>query len=83
MRPNIDPAVEYVCTRVTKIDEGEWRKLRRLVSYLKKTVSNVRIIGANSVEGLFTSVDAVFAIHDDMKIQTGGTMLFRHGTVNC
>ena len=55
------------------------------MTYPKKPIDGVRIIGENSVEELFTWTDAEYSIeklftwmdaeytiHDDIKIQTGG-----------
>ena len=83
MRTNIDTTVAYLCMLVRKSGEGEWRKLIRLMNYLKKNVYDVSIIGENIVEEVFTWVDAEYAFHDDMKSQTEGTIPFGHGTVHC
>ena len=53
------------------------------MTYPKKPIDGVRIIGENSVEELFTWVVAAYAAHDDMKSQTGGIMSFGYGTVHC
>ena len=60
----------HLCTRVTKNDEDDWRKLIHLMNYLKKTIGKVRFTGENSTEELFTLVDAAYAVHDNMKSQT-------------
>ena len=36
-RPDIEPIVAYLCTRVSKNTIEDWKKLRRLVSFLKGT----------------------------------------------
>ena len=48
------------------------------MTYPKKPIDGVRIIGENSVEELFTWVVAAYAAHDDMKSQTGGAMFLGH-----
>ena len=35
------------------------------------------------IKELFAWVDAAYAMHKDMKGQTGGTMSFGHETVHC
>ena len=41
------------------------------------------MIGATSVKELYTWVDAAFAVHDNMRSQTGGGMSFGYGMVHC
>ena len=50
VRPEIDQTVAYICMRATKSDKGDWRILRSLMNYLKKTIDDVSIIGSNGVE---------------------------------
>ena len=52
------------------------------MNYLKKTIDSVSIVGENIVD-FSPWVDAAYAVHDNMKIQTGGTMHFGDGTVHC
>ena len=49
----------------------DWKKLRRLVSFLKGTVNDKRIIGAISLENMHTWIDAVYGVYNDMRSQTG------------
>ena len=53
------------------------------MTWLKQTKHDVRLIGAKSVDQLYTWVDAAFAVHDNMRSQTGGVMSFGHGMVHC
>ena len=52
--PDIEPTVVYVCTRVSKSIIEDWKKLRRLVTFFKGTVNDKRIIGAISLENMYT-----------------------------
>ena len=73
-RPDLETAISFLCTRVGKSDEDDWKKLRRVIAYLKCTINDVRIIGASSLTEIFTWIDAAYAVNPDMKSQTGGTM---------
>ena len=53
------------------------------MTWLKQTKYDVRLIGTKSVDQLYTWVDAAFAVHDNMRSQTGGVIPFRHGMVHC
>jgi len=59
------------------------KKLKRVLSWLKQTKDDVRIIRAKSVQELYTWVDAAFAVHNNMRSQTGGAMSFEYGMIHC
>ena len=43
--PDIEPAVALLTIRVAKSNVDDWKKLRRCISYLNKTLEDVRIVG--------------------------------------
>jgi len=49
-RPDIETAIAFLCTRVKKPDVDDWEKLKRLLCSLNKTINDVRVIGANSMD---------------------------------
>ena len=81
-RPDIEPAVSFLCTRVSCPDGDDWIKLARVLNFLRKTINDVRIFGATSLDTLWTWVDAAYAVHPDMKGHTGGVMSLGHGVVH-
>ena len=56
---------------MSKSTIDDWKKLRRLVSFFKGTVSDKRIIGAISLESMHTLIDAAYDAYNDMRSQTG------------
>ena len=82
-RPDLEPYVAYLCTRVSKSTTDDWTKLRRVLQFAKQTVKDKRIIGAKSLTELYTWVDAAYATHPDMRSHTGGMMSLGHGAVHC
>ena len=70
-RPNLETAVGLLCTRVSKSDEDDWKKLRRVIAFVKPTINDVMIIGASDLSNIFTWIDADYAVNADMKSQTG------------
>ena len=50
--------------------------------FCKNTIDDVRIIGATSVEDIFTWIDAAYAVHNDMISHTGGCMSLGIGTLH-
>ena len=70
-----------MCTIVSKRDEDDWKKLKRVISYVQATIDNVRIIAADSLSTIFTWIDAAYAVTANMKIQTGGVTSLGLGVI--
>ena len=81
-RPDLDPAVAYLCTRVSRSTVRDREKLGRLIRYIKRTFNDIRIVGARDIKTLLTWIDAAYAVHTDMRGQTGGAMSFGTGVVH-
>ena len=67
---------------MSKSTDDDWKKLKRVLSFLKGTIDDIRVIGADSMQDLYTWVDASYAVHEDMRSQTGGVMSFGHGILH-
>ena len=80
--PDIEPALSYLCTRVSKPTIEDEKKLHRVLDYLKDTLEDVRIISADDFDNLYTWVDASYATHPNMRSHTGGAMSFRTGILH-
>ena len=81
-RPDIEPTVSFLCTRVKGPDRDDWCKLKRLLCWTKKTVEDVRIIGADSLVDMLTFIDSAHAVHPDMRGHTGGATTFGTGIID-
>ena len=81
-RPDLETAIGFLCTRVSKSDEDDWLKLRRAIAYIKCTIDDVRVIGASSLIDIFTWIDAAYAVNPDMKSQTGGAISLGVGVLH-
>lgn len=57
----------FLTTRVKKLDEGDWGKLKRVLKYLKGTKHLKWVIR--------WWVDALYNAHEDCRGQTGGAMM--------
>jgi hypothetical protein len=80
-RPDLRTAVSFLCKRVTKPDEDDWKKLTRTMSYLQGTVSLTLRLAADGSGNVEWYIDASHAIHFDMKGHTGGTMTMGKGSI--
>ena len=55
--------------------------MRRILQYLKGTINDCLVIGADVLSKLQTWVDASYAVHQDMKSHTGGAVSFGRGAL--
>ena len=69
-RPDIDLTVTFLCTRVKSLTKDDWHKLKRLMSWLKQTATDVRIIGADDLLHMIVLIDSAHVVHDNMRGHT-------------
>ena len=79
-RPDIQTAVAFLTTRVKQPDCDDWKKLQRMINYLKCTRDLVITLSANDAHVLKWYVDVAYAVHKDMKSHTGGAFTMGKGT---
>ena len=83
-RPDIQTAVAFLSTRVKGPDEDDWKKLGRVMKYLRGTIEIVLTLSANGpVLVMKWWVDGAFAVHPDMRSHTGISMSLGEGMVYC
>ena len=78
-RPDIQVAVAFLCKRVKCPVTGDWKKLGRLVRYVRATIHLPLIVGTDGTGNMVWSIDASFAVHMDMKSHTGYSMTMGTG----
>jgi hypothetical protein len=61
-RPDIHPAIAFLCTRVKKPTEEDWQKLVRLLKYLNGTRKEKLRLTASNINIVKWYVDASFAV---------------------
>jgi hypothetical protein len=80
-RPDIHTAVSFLCGRLTKPDEDDYKKLAHVVKYLDSTTNLPLVLASDDTGRIFWWVDASYAVHTDMKSHTGGTMSLGKGSI--
>jgi hypothetical protein len=78
-RPDISLSIAFLTTRVKEPDVDDWRKLCHLVEYLRSTRGLPLTLAADGTGVLSWYVDALFAVHPDMRGHTGGAMTMGTG----
>ena len=81
-RPDLETAVAFLTTRVSKSDVDDWKKLERVLIWILNTIDDKRVIGARSLKELFTWIDAAYAVHANMRGQTGGDISMGYGLLH-
>jgi hypothetical protein len=66
-RPDICPAIVYLKTRVTCSTESDWKRLTRLMKYLKQTANDRLTLRADGTGELKWHVDAAFAVQPNFR----------------
>ena len=67
---------------MTKSKTDDWKELSRLLKFVEQTINDIRVIGASTMKILFLFVDAAYAVHNNMRGQTGGCMSFGWGVIH-
>jgi len=80
-RPDIQPTIAVLCTRVKAPNGSDWKKLDRLLRYLNGTRDKKLILSAENLHVLKWYVDASYAVHPDFKSHTGGVLTLGQGAV--
>ena len=80
-RMDIEPAVAFLATRVKEPNEQDWNKLMRMMRFLKGTINDVVQLEADDSQTLTWYIDAVFAMHPDMKSHTGAVFTLGKGAI--
>jgi hypothetical protein len=78
-RPDIQPAIAFLTTRVKKPTEQDWSKLSRMINFLYTTKADVLTLSADGSNKIQWYLDAAFAVHSDMKSQTGAILTLGEG----
>ena len=61
-RPDLQVAVAFLCKRVKCLNVDDWKKLGRLVRYVKATIHLPLIVGSDGSGNMVWSIYASFAV---------------------
>ena len=78
-RPDISTAVAFLSTRVKASDVDDWKKLTRMIRYLRGSIEMPLILRADSVPVPKWWVDGSHATHPNMRGHSGGCMSLGKG----
>ena len=69
-RPGIHVCVAFLCIRVKAPTEQDYKKLGKVISYLKETVHLPLVVDTYDSVELTWNVDTSFTVHPDCKSHT-------------
>ena len=78
-RPDVQTPVAFLCTRVKVSDEGDYKKLERVMGYLYGKLYIPLILGTDNIVNIYWWKDGAHVVHQYMKVHTGIVMSFGHG----
>lgn len=78
-RPDIYLTISFLTSRCTKTDVDDWKKLKRLLIYLRDTVDLALILSADNMSVVKWWVDAAYGVRADYRSQTGAAMSLGRG----
>jgi hypothetical protein len=80
-RPDIQTAVSFLCTRVKSPDTDDYKKLTRVMKYLRATIDMPLALEGENMRVIKWWVDASYAVHPDMRSHTGSSMSLGKGSI--
>jgi hypothetical protein len=80
-RPDIQPSIAFLSTRVRSPGQQDWFKLTKLMEFLKSTEDDVLTLSCDGSQNIIWYVDAAFGVHHDMKNHTRATMTLGDGAI--
>ena len=78
-RPDIQPTIAFLCTRVNAPAMQDWTKPHRLMSFLKQMQDECLTLKMDDDLKVEWHVDAAFAVHPNMRGHTGVVMTMGKG----
>jgi hypothetical protein len=82
-RPDLQPTISFLTSRCAKADVDDWKKLKRLLCYIRHTIDLKLTLRANAMNIVMWWADAAFAVRDDFKSQSGRGMSLGTGMIQC
>ena len=80
-RPHIQVCVTFLYKRVKVPTKQDYKKLGKVISYLKETVHLSLFVDADNSGRLNWNVDASFAVHPDYKSHTRACLTLAHDSI--
>ena len=81
-RPDLQVVVAFLCKQVKCPNVADWKKLGKLVRYVRATIQLPLIVGSDGTGIMAWSIDVSFVVHMNMKSHTGYCLTLAIGSPN-
>ena len=81
-RPDLETLVSFLTMRVIKSNVDDWKKLKLGLTFVKNAIKEKIIIGAKTLNDLYTWICAAYDVHNNMRGHTGGAILIGYGIMH-
>jgi hypothetical protein len=78
-RPDIQPVIAVLSTRVRNPNEDDWQKLKRFMRYMNGSKERFATYKIDNIGVVKWFIDASFAVHPDFRSHTGAVMTMGQG----
>jgi hypothetical protein len=79
-RPDLQTVVAFLSTRVKSCDEDDYKKLIRMLQFLRATRNEFLTLSATSLHNVRWWVDELYDVHPGMRSHTGGAISLGMGS---
>ena len=66
-RSDLEIAIGYLYTRVSTSNKDGWKKLRRIVVFVKSNIDDTKLTGTNNLTKKFTWIGEAYTFNPDMR----------------
>ena len=80
-RPDLQTAIAFLSTRVKMPDSDDYKKLGRMIKYMRSTKDLVLTLSADPTQIIQRWIDGSYAVHPDMRGHTGAAMTMGAGVI--
>ena len=80
-RPDIQPTVTFLSTRVQSTNKDNYTKLIQMIQFLRGTKDEYLTLSATSLHNIRWCLDVSYVVHPDMKSHTGGALSLGSGVI--
>ena len=81
-RPNLKTALAFLTTRVRNTDRDEYKKLTRIIRYIREMQVMNLTLEAESMGTILWWINAAYSVNLDLKVHSGGMILLKESVAD-
>jgi hypothetical protein len=80
-RQNLLLSIIFLASKVKNPNEGDWKKLQRILNYLQSTQDDVACLSVDDTQTIKWYIDSSFAVHKEMRSHMGAVITLGQGAL--